>query len=266
MKSHKLVGTGPRKVLLFPGLLGTRDSFDDMLRYADTDAFQYAAGEYRGYGQSREEPGLMTLREVVLDAVRTIEFLGWTELAVAGHSLGALAAQMVAVAMPARVKAIVSIAGLSARGASADPQRLASMSEAAVSREKREALFRKGTAERYSIAAARAVVAKSFDSISPVAFESYALDSSSTDISGQVREVSTAILALIGEHDPNCTEQLARQTTLSFYRNAELEIIAGASHYPMIEAPLQTVVALERFVTRALDASPDIERITHDTT
>ena len=84
MKSHKLVGTGPLKVLLFPDVLGTRDSFDDMLKYADTDAFQYAAGEYRGYGQSRAEPGLMTLREIVLDAVRTIEFLGWTELAVAG--------------------------------------------------------------------------------------------------------------------------------------------------------------------------------------
>ena len=265
MKSHKLVGTGPLKVLLFPGLLGTRDSFDDMLKYADTDAFQYAAGEYRGYGQSRAEPGLMTLREIVLDAVRTIEFLGWTELAVAGHSLGALAAQMVAVAMPQRVKTIVSIAGLSARGADADLQRLAFMGEAAVSHEKREALFRKGTADRYSVAAARAVVAKSFDSISPAAFASYARDASTTDISDEVRGLSVAVLALIGEHDPNCTERLANETTLSFFRKAELEVIAGAGHYPMIEAPLQTVAALERFVTKALDGSMDIERSKHAT-
>lgn len=262
MKSHKLVGSGRLKVLLFPGLLGTRDVFDDMLKYADTDAFQYAAGEYRGYGQLRMEPGLMTLREVVIDAVRAVEYLGWDEFAVAGHSIGALAAQMVAVAMPARVKAIVSIAGLSARGSTADPQRLALYGEAAVSREKRAALFLKGTADRYSAAAARAVVAASFDSISPVAFENYARDSGTTDISDQVRELPAHVLALIGEHDPNCTESLARQTTLSFYRNAELEVISGAGHYPMIEAPLQTVTAMERFVTKAIHGSLDTERIT----
>ncbi|MFM0236197.1 alpha/beta hydrolase [Paraburkholderia sediminicola] len=265
MKSHKLVGTGPLKVLLFPGLLGTRDSFDDMLKYADTDAFQYAVGEYRGYGQSRAEPGLMTLREIVLDAVRTIEFLGWTELAVVGHSLGALVAQMVAVAMPQRVKAIVSIAGLSARGADADPPRLAFIGEAAVSHEKRETLFRKGTADRYSIAAARAVVAESFDSINPAAFESYARDASATDISDEVRGLSAAVLAMIGEHDSNCTEALAKETTLSFFRKAELEVIAGAGHYPMIEAPLQTVAALERFVAKALEGRIDIERSKHET-
>src|SRR5260370_35394848 len=100
MKSHKVVGTGPLKVLLFPGLLGTRDSFDDILKDADTNAFQYAAGEYRGYGQSLAEPGLMTLREIVLDAVRTIEFLGWIELAVVGHWRGALLAEMSAAATP----------------------------------------------------------------------------------------------------------------------------------------------------------------------
>jgi pimeloyl-ACP methyl ester carboxylesterase len=102
MKSFKLIGRGPHKVLLFPGLIGTRDAFDPMLRDADLDAFQYAVAEYRGYGQSRNEAGLLTLREVVIDAVRLVEFLGWTTFTVAGHSLGALAAQMLAVALPHR--------------------------------------------------------------------------------------------------------------------------------------------------------------------
>jgi hypothetical protein len=53
MKSFKLIGHGPHEVLLFPGLIGTRDAFDHMLRYADLDAFQYAVAEYRGYGLTR---------------------------------------------------------------------------------------------------------------------------------------------------------------------------------------------------------------------
>jgi pimeloyl-ACP methyl ester carboxylesterase len=131
MKSFKLVGTGPRKVMLFPGLLGTRDAFDEMLRWADLTAFQYAVVEYRGYGQARNEPGLKTLREVVIDATRLADYLGWTRFAVAGHSLGALAAQMIAVALPQRVDAIVSIAGMSARGGSRDPERTRLLREAA---------------------------------------------------------------------------------------------------------------------------------------
>lgn len=61
MKSFKLISHGPNKVLLFPGLIGTRDAFDDMLRYADLDTFQYAVAEYRGYGNARAEAGLLTL-------------------------------------------------------------------------------------------------------------------------------------------------------------------------------------------------------------
>jgi pimeloyl-ACP methyl ester carboxylesterase len=248
MKSYKLVGSGPRKVLLFPGLLGTRDAFDDMLHYADTERFQYASVEYRGYGAARNEPGLLTLREIVLDAVRLVEFLGWTEVSLGGHSLGALVAQMVAVAMPRRVKAIVSIAGIGATGGSADSQRQAFMRAAAASAEQRAALVRSGTAARYSAAVERIMVASSFDRIAPAAFASYALDGSRTDISGQVRDIPARVLALVGEHDPNCTEQLARDTTLVLYRDARVQILAGAGHYPQIETPLQTITALEHFV------------------
>jgi pimeloyl-ACP methyl ester carboxylesterase len=241
-------------VLLFPGLLGTRDAFDDMLRYADTERFQYASVEYRGYGEARNEPGLLTLREIVLDAVRLVEFLGWTEVTLGGHSLGALVAQMVAVAMPRRVKAIVSIAGTSATGASADPQRQVFMRAAAASAEQRTALVRGGTAGRYSAAAERAIVALSFERIAPAAFASYAFDASRTDISAQVRDISARVLALVGEHDPNCTEQFARDTTLVLYRDARMLVLAGAGHYPQIETPLQTIVALEQFVDETVGA------------
>jgi pimeloyl-ACP methyl ester carboxylesterase len=248
MKSFKLIGHGPRKVLLFPGLLGTRDAFDDMLRYADLNTFQYAIVEYRGYGHSRNEPGLFTLREVVIDAVRLVEFLGWSRLAVAGHSLGALAAQMLAVALPHRVDAIVSIAGLSAKGASSDPQRQRFMQELARSREKREALVHGGTGSRYASGFSRALVASTWDDIDGDALASYALDAGRTDIHVQVESLETPILVLVGEYDPNCSEAAARETTLRWCRCATLQVLSGAGHYPMIEAPARTLTALEHYV------------------
>jgi pimeloyl-ACP methyl ester carboxylesterase len=246
MTTFKLIGRGPSKVLLFPGLLGTRDAFDDMLRYADLDAFQYVVFEYRGYGQARDEAGLFTLREAVIDAVRVVEFLGWTKLAAVGHSLGALVAQMLAVAFPNRIEAIVSIAGLSAKGASADPERRCFMQELAHSLEKREALVKLGTAGRYTRGVTRALAASTWHEIDGNALASYAHDASQTDIHQQVGSLEAPIL--VGEHDPNCSEAVARDTTLRWYRHAALQILRDAGHYPLFETAAATLSALEQHV------------------
>lgn len=247
----KVIGHGPKKVLLFPGLLGTRDAFDEMLSYADLDEFQYAVAEYRGYGHARGDVGLLTLREVVVDAVRSLEYLGWTRVAVGGHSLGALVAQMLAVALPNRVNAIMSIAGLSASGASADPERMAFMQSLAASRERREALVRAGTAGRYVESVARKIVASSWDKIDGRALASYAADASRTDIHEAVQKLDAPILVLVGEYDPNCTAALATATTLRWYRHSTLEILHGAGHYPTFETPAATLTAIESFVAAA---------------
>lgn len=251
MKTTKIIGHGSRKVLLFPGLLGTRDAFDEMMRYADCDAFQYAVGEYRGYGNARGEVGLLTLREVVIDAVRLVEFLGWDDFTVGGHSVGALVAQMLAVALPHRVNAIVSIAGLSAKGANGDPDRIAFMHALADSREKREVLVRSGTGGRYAESAVRRMVAATWFEIDGTALASYAIDATRTDIHAEVQKLDVPLLALIGEHDPNCTEAVARETTMRWYRRGTLEVLRGAGHYPALETPAATISTLERFVASA---------------
>jgi pimeloyl-ACP methyl ester carboxylesterase len=255
MKSFKLIGRGPQKVLLFHGLIGTRDTFDDMLRYADLDAFQYAVAEYRGYGRSMHEAGLLTLREVVIDAVKLVEYLAWNTFTAAGHSVGALAAQMLAVALPHRVNAIASIAGLSAKGANPDPDRVAFMQSVADSRERREALVRTGTGERYTAAVVREIVAATWNDIDSRALASYALDASRTDVHAEVQALDIPILALVGEHDPNCSDAAARETTLRWYRHATLEVMHGAGHYPMIETPAATVSAIERYIAGLPSAS-----------
>lgn len=252
MKSYKLVGTGPQKVLLFPGLMGTKDAFDAMLNYADVERFQYAVVDYRGYGALKCMEGLFTLREAVVDACKLVEYLGWKKVAVGGHSLGALTAQMLAVAMPHRTAAIVSIAGVSARGAAPDPARAALMAEAATSAEKRQQIVKGGTANRCSDAFARALVAATFDQISPTAFASYANDASHTDIREQVKDLPHPVLAIVGESDPACSERSARETTANFFRQAEIQVIPGASHYPPYEAPVETISSLERFVSKRL--------------
>jgi len=247
MNTFKVVGNGNIKVLLLPGLLGTQDAFDAMLAYADFERFQYAVMDYRGYGQSRRRPGLYTLGEIVTDATRMIDYLGWDSFTVAGHSLGALAAQMLALAMPARVSGLVSLAGMSAAGGARDPQRRQMLREAAQDPARRQAIVEAGTSGQYTPGFAAAVVRAGWDAIAPEAFAGYAHSAAETDISAQVKDSALRTLVLVGERDPANSASVARDGTMQWYRQATLEVLAGAGHYPMLEVPARTISAIERF-------------------
>ncbi|QKH36866.1 alpha/beta hydrolase [Achromobacter pestifer] len=248
MKSYKLIGNGLQKVLLFPGLLGTQNAFDEALHYADVERYQYAVVDYRGYGASKNLAGLFTLCEAVIDACKLVEFLGWQKFSVGGHSMGALTAQMVAIAMPRRVASIISIAGVSAKGTKPDAERAALLKDAARDPKSREKLVVAGTADRYTEGFARAMVAATFDQIAPDAFASYAKDASRTDVSDDARILALPMLALVGQFDPACGEQVAREKISAIYAETVIEVVQGAGHYPHVEAPAATVSAVERFL------------------
>jgi pimeloyl-ACP methyl ester carboxylesterase len=247
MKPYKVMGWGPVKVLLLPGLMGTRHGFDTMLDYADLECFQYAVPDYRGYGQLQRTAGDYTLDEIAADAASALDQLGWTQAIVGGHSIGALAAQMLALARPQQVRAVVSLAGMSARGSGADEARQQRLRAAARDRALRLEMVAAGCARQYSPGFARSVVDASWLCIVPEAFAGYAADAARTDIARQVEGSALPMLVLVGERDPVNHAALARQTTLRWYPNAQMEVLAGVGHYPMQEAPAQAMTALERF-------------------
>jgi pimeloyl-ACP methyl ester carboxylesterase len=255
------VGSGRIKVLALPGLFGGAPAFAPMLEYAELERFQYVLMNYRGYGPALDMPGLFTLREIVVDAMRLLDYLGWRGTHVIGHSMGALAAQMVAVAAPSRIASIVSIAGLSARGAPRDAARTQLLARAATDRNVCASIVEGGTGMRYTPGFAMRVAGLTIGKVSQTALSRYVQDTqdpATSDIHGQIRASRVPLLALVGKHDPACTEALARETTLSWYANARLEVLE-AGHYPMLECPAATVSSIERFqneVEAALAATP----------
>ncbi|MFD2272673.1 alpha/beta fold hydrolase [Undibacterium arcticum] len=192
--------------------------------------------------------GLYTLNEVVADAIRLLDHLRWDQAHLLGHSIGALVGQMIAVAAPGRIRSIVSLAGMNARGASRDPARMRMLDEAAHHVSQRAAVIHMGVGKRYGMAFAQQVSQSAWEAIAPQACADYAADAALTDIHTQVDGSEIPLLALVGAHDPGCTEQLARDTTLRWYRNAILEVVSDAGHYPMIEAPARTLAAVETFL------------------
>jgi pimeloyl-ACP methyl ester carboxylesterase len=246
MSHSSAFGQGAHKVLVLPGLFGSHSAYESMFDTADFERYQYVVMHYRGFGAAKNEPGLFTWREVVVDAVRLLDHLGWKSAHLVGHSAGALAAQMLSVASPARVSSIVSLAGLSARGQSRDPERLRLIFEAATDAAKRAAFIDAGTGKRYAPGFSRYVARLSEGQISPEALREYAADAMSTDIRAQVEGSEVPYLAVVGRSDPSNNETIARETTLRLYRRASIQVV-DAGHYPMLECPALTMSLIENF-------------------
>src|SRR5277367_999590 len=156
----------------------------------------HQSGDQRSLLRQRGIPGLYTLREIVTDAVKLIDYLKWTEITVAGHSFGALVAQMLALDIPSRLSGLISLAGMTAKGGSRDPARLQILRDAAHDAVKRETLVSAGTSNQYTPRFASAVVQATWHEISAPAFANYGLDASRTDISQAVQGSQTPMLAI----------------------------------------------------------------------
>lgn len=255
MTTFKLAGIGATKILLLPGLMGTNAAFDAMLEFADLERFQYAVMDYRGYGNSLHREGRLTIGEIAADAAALIDSLGWSQLAIAGHSIGALAAQIVAQARTEQVFAIVSIAGMTGSASARDPQRRQFLLDAAGNLATRIDLVDGGSGRQYGAGFARAVASSSWGQIAAKAFAAYSKDAAATDIEHQMAGSALPMLAIVGECDPVNTVERARASTLRWYRRSSLLLLNDIGHYPMIEAPARTITAIENFVDTVADAA-----------
>jgi pimeloyl-ACP methyl ester carboxylesterase len=248
MNTFKVQGSGPNKVLLFHGLMGDASTFDSMLSYADVERFQYVVMDCRGYGNSRNCEGAYTIGEIADDGRRLIKYLGWHRYFIGGHSMGSLAAQMIALSVPEQVRGILSIAGMSASGGSRDKARQLALLEASTAIDRRAEMIHAATARQYSKTFSISLADAGRDSILPRAFAAYASSAASTDISAAVDGSRIPFLALVGELDPNNPPEAIRNGSARWYLNTHFQILNAIGHYPMIEAPIRTITALENFM------------------
>lgn len=93
------------------------------------------------------------------------------------------------------------------------------------------------------------MVDATWDEIAPPAFAGYGKSASQTDIHLEIEGSSVSMLVIVGEVDPGNSADVARETTLRWYKNAVLEVFPRIGHYPMIEAPALTVSAVENFLS-----------------
>lgn len=245
---HKLVGEGPRKVIVLHGWFGDSSAFDPVLPFLDTANFSYAFMDYRGYGKSNALAGEHTMAEIGRDALSLADHLGWAKFSVIGHSMGGMAVQWLAANAPERVEAIVGVTPVPACGFPMDPDTSALFRGAKNNPDNRFGILMHTTGNRLTPQFGKAMAERSFSQTTPDAFDDYLTAWSETNFADQVQGLSVPFLVVVGEYDPAITAEAIEGTLLKWFPNATLEIMPNAGHYPMIETPVALVTRWEAFL------------------
>ncbi|WP_329499264.1 alpha/beta hydrolase [Kitasatospora herbaricolor] len=245
---HRLVGTGPNRVVVLHDWFGTGAGWGPFLDYLDGSAFTYAFLDYRGYGERADVAGDYTLAETAGDVLALADQLGWERFSLVGHSMGGKAAQRVLAEAPHRVRKLAGVAPVPASAYPLEGDAHDLFHGAAERPANRRAILDLVTGNRAGGVWLDRMTAQSLATSRKEAFAAYLADWTTLDFAAKVAGSRLPVKVFVGEHDVALGEPLMRATWLAHYPDAELETLAGSGHYPMYEVPVAFAAALEAFL------------------
>ena len=241
------VGTGAHPVLVLHGWFGDAHAFEPIEPWLSGEQFTYVFMDCRGYGGMRDVRGNYTIDEIASDALTLADALGIETFSLVGHSMGGMAIERIAVLAPDRVRALVAVAPVPCGGTAYDSPTRQLLEAAAGSVSLRRGIIDRSTGGRLPAAWLDWKAQYSMERAAPEAFAAYFPAWADTDFSAEIVG-RHPVKVLIGEHDPVFNAALMDRTYLRRYRQATLEVLENAGHYPMNETPLVLVAAIERFL------------------
>jgi pimeloyl-ACP methyl ester carboxylesterase len=250
----QIVGSGPNKVICLNGWFGHARGWGPLMHSLDTQHFNYAFMDYRGYGARKGSGGPYTIAQIGHDVLALADHLGWQRFSLVGHSMGGLGIQQALADAPARVQALVGVTPVPADGFAFDDAGWAFFSSAARDTAVRRAILDLTTGNRLTGVWLDAMVKSSLTHSDVEAFDAYLTAWAKTSIVERIQGQTLPVLVVAGEHDGAVSVETCKTTWLQHYPNARLEVMANAGHYPMDETPVALATVIEKFLREAVAA------------
>jgi esterase len=247
---YETLGEGPHKVIVLHGWFGDHTIFHPLRDALTLDEFTYAWVAYCGYGVSRNLSGNYTMREIADDVQELTDSLGWDQFSLIGHSMGGMAVQRVLTVAPKRVRKLVAITPVPASGVPFDPESWKLFDGAAGNLDNRRNIIDFLTGSRLSKNWIDHIARYSDETSDRKAFAAYLQAWAKTDFHTEIAGNPASVKVIAGANDPALGAEVMRATYLTWYPNAELEIMSNAGHCPMNETPVALATSIETFLRR----------------
>ena len=245
---YETFGEGAHKVVVLHGWFGDQTFMAPMRDALSRKEFTYVFPAYRGYGASKNLTGAYTLEEISADVRELIDSLGLEKVSLVGHSMGGKFIQRVALDMPSRVTRMVAITPVPAAPVPFDEQGWNLFSGAAYEIANRFAIIDFTTGSRLTPTWVDHMAAASWGNCTREAFGAYLLAWAQTDFHEAVMGGEIPIKVIVGQHDGAINEAAMTATYLQWHKQASLEVLPNAGHYPMNETPVALATAMETFL------------------
>jgi pimeloyl-ACP methyl ester carboxylesterase len=240
-------GHGPVRVIGLHGWFYDSREFQPLFPAIDTHRFSFVCLDFRGYGKSRGN-GPYNIETIVRDVERLADTLLWEDFCLVGHSMGGKAALLAANLLGDRVRKLLAITPVWAGAAPFDAPVLSLFRRATEDLTSREQIIDHSTGGRLPNSWSKWLAKESAQCVDSQAFADYFESWAMADFTSRLTGMTQRVYVVAGENDGGIPAEFIKATWMANLPGAELEVIPGCGHYPMLETPLALAAIFERFL------------------
>lgn len=246
--AYRVLGTGTQGVVLVHGWSMAGAVWDELLKLLSVEGLKVVVPDLRGNGESDKPATGYSVGRFADDVLAVADAAGLKSFSVIGHSMGGQVAQWLAATSPQRVRSMLLMNTVPARGMLLPPDATALIGSAAGNAQafgkildmvcralppkQREKLV------QLALAASPGAITEGFDAWSRAHFED------------QLASIRCPTLVLATD-DPLITPVLLREAVARRIRGARQAYLPGPGHYPQVERPKETTAIVEAFLAGA---------------
>ena len=246
--SYRIIGSGPRTVVMVHGWMASGSVFDDLLEVLDHEGLKLIVPDLRGTGASEPSRSGYSLERYARDVVAIADAAGAQTFTVLGHSMGGQIAQWIASEVPERVNGLITLCSVPASGAQLPPEARELFSTAAGDEGKLGTILDLACKQLPENAKARmvATAVRIEDACIRGAFEAW----TAGGFTERLASISAPTL-VIASDDPFLPPALQRSEIQQRITRSRMAYLPGPGHYPLNERPAETAAIVSAFLAGA---------------
>jgi non-heme chloroperoxidase len=242
---YRVIGTGPRNVLLVHGWMVSGAVYNDMVEKLDTTGLRLVIPDLRGTGGSGAPASGYTLEQHTRDVLAVARHAGLERFTLVGHSMGGQVAQWVAAQEPSRVEGLMLPCTVPAAGMTLPPEVVGLFRTSAGDREKLKTIL--GMACKQLPAESLERLLKDSGSQGGPAIEGSFDAWTGGGFEAKLASI-TAPTLVVATDDAFLPPAFLREKVVNLIKGARLAYLPGPGHYPQVERPAETAALLTSFL------------------